>query len=343
MTLPTYNSCGIGVHDGMMGSILAGLAMIGAVAALALTGQANAPQSVAAAVLKNGSVPLVAMPREQAGGGTAQLSEGSDTAGVYVPSLTFDVASIRETKPDRDAGYRVGGRFTPFNSSNLNLENNSFSNLLQRAYPGEDHKMDGFEKLPSDLRFATFDVRAKGDEATDQRLAKLPLPEVQLEQEHMVQVLLAERFHLKVHWETRESSTYDLVVIKRNRLQTAAVPLSAEEVKAWEGRTMPPLYQRGDSRLGFQYIAHGATSADIAQMLAGQFGAPVNDKTGLTGKYYFDLKTYQTRESDRKDGETNPWPPLETAIQDQLGLKLVQSRGPVRFLVIDHAEMPSAN
>ena len=78
-------------------------------------------------------------------------------------------------------------------------------------------------------------------------------------------------------------------------------------------------------------------------MLADQFGHPVNDKTNLTGKYDFDLKTYQVRADDRKDDETNPWPPLETAIQDQLGLKLVHSHGPTRVLVIDHIEKPSPN
>ena len=67
------------------------------------------------------------------------------------------------------------------------------------------------------------------------------------------------------------------------------------------------------------------------------------DKTGLTGKYDFDLKTYQTRSSERKDSETNPWPPLEDAIQDQLGLKLVSAKGPVPVLVIDHVEKPGEN
>jgi uncharacterized protein (TIGR03435 family) len=45
--------------------------------------------------------------------------------------------------------------------------------------------------------------------------------------------------------------------------------------------------------------------------------------TGLGGKYDFDLKTYQTSDTDRHVDEMNPWPPLETAIRDQLGLKLV--------------------
>jgi uncharacterized protein (TIGR03435 family) len=62
-------------------------------------------------------------------------------------------------------------------------------------------------------------------------------------------------------------------------------------------------------------------------MLTGQFGTPVNDLTGLSGKYDFDLKTYQTSDTGRQIDETNPWPPLETAIRDQLGLKLVRSHG----------------
>ncbi|HEX3939912.1 MAG TPA: DUF3738 domain-containing protein [Acidobacteriaceae bacterium] len=47
--------------------------------------------------------------------------------------------------------------------------------------------------------------------------------------------------------------------------------------------------------------------------------------------------------SERSDNETNPWPPLEIAIQDQLGLKLVPSHGPVPFLVVDNMQMPSEN
>jgi uncharacterized protein (TIGR03435 family) len=114
-------------------------------------------------------------------------------------------------------------------------------------------------------------------------------------------------------------------------------------VKAFGGHGVPPIYQKGDSRYGFEYVAHGATITDLGEVLTTQFGAPVNDLTGLSGKYDFDLKTYQTRDSDRQMDEPNPWAPLETAIRDQLGLKLVRSHGPVKFLVIDHAEMPSPN
>lgn len=100
----------------------------------------------------------------------------------------------------------------------------------------------------------------------------------------MIQAMLAERFNLKVHWESRNSATYDLVVSHRGKLRSTGVPPSAEETKMFGDRGVPPLYQRGGVK-GFEYIARGATTADVAEMLSGQFAAPVSDKTSLTGKY----------------------------------------------------------
>jgi uncharacterized protein (TIGR03435 family) len=133
------------------------------------------------------------------------------------------------------------------------------------------------------------------------------------------------------------------VVSKPGRLRTTGEQPSETLVKGFGSRPIPPVLQQGSSMHGFEYVGYGASAADIAQLLTGQFGRPVNDKTGLTGKYYFHLKTWQVKASDRKDDETNPWPPLETAIYDELGLKVVPSHGPVRYLIIDHIEMPSEN
>lgn len=257
--------------------------------------------------------------------------------------MTFDVAAIRQSKPDANGWISVGGGFKPANSTHFTAENYIFSNLLEWAYPDRHHKVDGWRNLQDDLRGATFDVRAEGGPEADERLSKLSNEQIRLEQAHIMQTLLAERFNLRVHWETRDSSTFDLVVSKNGRLKSTGAPPSAEEVRRFGDRPVPALYQKGDSRQGFEYIAHGATVNDLASTLEGQFGVPVYDKTGLAGKYDFDLKTYQTATSERAKSETNPWPPLETAIQDQLGLKLVPSHGPVKFLVIDHAEMPSQN
>jgi uncharacterized protein (TIGR03435 family) len=274
----------------------------------------------------------------------SQASQSPATAApAYTPTMTFEVASIRQSKPDRDRGFVVSGGFEPANSGRLSFQNFSLWNLVLDAYSLAPGQLLGLDSLPAELKSALFVVGAKADEADDQRLATLPKKQVQLEQEHMLQALLADRMSLKVHWETRDSTTYNLELVKRGKLQSTGAPPTAEETKAFGDRGVPPLYQRGSSWEGFEYVAHGATVEDLAELLTEQFGAPVNDRTGLDGKYDFVLKTYQTQDTERKPDETNPWPPLETAIRDQLGLRLVRSHGPGKFLVVDHAEMPSPN
>jgi uncharacterized protein (TIGR03435 family) len=271
--------------------------------------------------------------------GHPNAARAPDTA--YVPTMTFDVASVRESKVDLQGGIFVGGNFSPPNSSHIRLTNLDLQNLVIMAYGVQPHQIEG---VPREFGpWTMFNVEAKSDSASDERLVKLTKEQVRLEHKHMLQVLLAERFKLKVRWETRNDAAYDLVVVKAGRLKSTSAPPSAEELKGFGDRPIPPLYQRGDSRRGFEYIAHGATVVDIARILSLQFGRPVTDKTGLMGKYDFNLKTYQVRSSDRKDDETNPWPPLEVAIQDQLGLKLVQSTGSVQKLIIDHVEKPLEN
>ncbi len=81
----------------------------------------------------------------------------------------------------------------------------------------------------------------------------------------------------------------------------------------------------------------------LTETLAGQFGRPVLDKTGLTGKYDFKLSYLDRWPRDRADDDTNPVPTLDVAIQDQLGLKVESGKGPIRVLVVDHIEAPSAN
>jgi uncharacterized protein (TIGR03435 family) len=79
----------------------------------------------------------------------------------------------------------------------------------------------------------------------------------------------------------------------------------------------------------------------LANTLTSSMGEPVVDKTGLTGTYDFDLQ-YRGRGPDASDDPT-VWPPLLTAVPDQLGLKLQPAKGQNKFLVIDHIERPSAN
>lgn len=195
---------------------------------------------------------------------------------------------------------------SPPNSSPLSLRNFGFLNLLGMAYPVLFQQVLGWDALPKDLRSALFVIGAKADEADDQRLATLPKKQLELEQSHMMQRLLADRFSLQVHWVTRDSTTWNLELIKIGRLQSTGAPPTAQQVKDFGDDGVPPIYQKGDSRYGFEYVAHGASTADLAEMLTEQLGAPVSDRTGLTGKYDFDLKTCQTMDGDRQQDETNP-------------------------------------
>lgn len=261
----------------------------------------------------------------------------SPAASAYTPTMTFDVASVRQSQID-PRGFTVGGGFNPANSGDLTLTNFSMQNLLAISYGPER-----IEGLGREFDRIFYNVQAKVDDATNQKLASLPPAQLYLEQAHMVQALLADRFHLKAHWETRRGETYDLVVAKPGKLSTTAVPPSAEERKNFGDHPIPTLYQQGNGVRGYEYIAHGASSADIASMLGAQFGRPVADKTGLTGKYYFDLKYHNLFADDHGNDDPNLWPPMDTAIHDQLGLKLVPSHGPVRVLVIDHIESLTEN
>ncbi len=273
------------------------------------------------------------------GQGTRPAALTPDTDAGYVPALTFDVASVRQSPP-ADTVIVVGS-FTAHTSS-MKAMNIGIENLIYMAY-GSDryYRVVG---LPGALHSVVFDIQAKSDSAADEKIAHLTNEQAKLEQQHMLQVLLAERFNLKVHWETKEGDVYNLAAKKSSKLRESnGGPPSAEERKIFGDRPVPALYQSGNSRDGFAVNCRGCTIAMIVRMLAGPFGRPVIDKTGLTGKYDFTVHYLGTLESLKEASDISPLPPLYTAIQDQLGLKLESAKGPISILVIDHAEMPSQN
>ena len=106
---------------------------------------------------------------------------------------------------------------------------------------------------------------------------------------------------------------------------------------------------------GMSMEAHGASMESLAHAVAQQLGSTVVDKTGLTGRYDYSLKWTpepgtgpMMRVSDGgapAGGEpaTSPDPSIFTALQEQLGLKLVSQEEPVEVIVIDHIEQPSPN
>ena len=173
--------------------------------------------------------------------------------------------------------------------------------------------------------------------------------------QHMMQMLLADRFKLKVHQETKELAIYALIVAKNGPKLHEAKP----------GDTYPNGLKGPDARSGAGMMfggregltAQGVPIANLVRHLSLQLGRTVIDKTGLAGKYDFTLKWTpdEIRSSMFKGPESGPpgpastafsdssGPSLFTALEEQLGLKLESQKGPVEIVVIDHVERPSEN
>jgi bla regulator protein BlaR1 len=275
----------------------------------------------------------------------AEVPATSAAAGpgaAYVPTMTFDVASIREAKIDLEQMHTVGGWFIPWNSSSIRLTNVPIVSLLEIGYGANRSQILGAPDWVLNNNDPIFNIEAKGNAAEDARLATLTKEQVYLEQKHMVHELLAERFNLKAHWETHEGPVLNLVAVKGSKLHAAeGGPPSAEQIKRFGDRPIAPLYQKGDGGLGYDFIGRGCSMADLAGTLGSLMSETVVDTTGLTGKYDFDLKYSQRPEKERTDPAT--WPLPKDALEDELGLKLQDSKGPTQVLVVDHIDRPSAN
>jgi bla regulator protein blaR1 len=167
----------------------------------------------------------------------------------------------------------------------------------------------------------------------------------------MMQAALADSTKLIVHTETKVLPTYVLVVAEGgSKLQ----PTPAEELSSFEGTNSQfgPRMVNGvrlkanDSGRVMDLQAHGMSADDLAEHLARQLGQPVINKTGLTGRYNFQLHftKYATQpvSSDASaDSASTDSPSLLTAVQEQLGLKLEPQKSPTEVLVIDHIDKPT--
>lgn len=271
----------------------------------------------------------------------ATATQSPSAQAPYVPTMTFDVASVRENKDvDPNAGITVGGQFvqhtTVFRAINWDIDN-----LISFAYGVDPHQIVGVPKWPWPTLFM---IEAKSDSEADAKMAALTKEQQLAEQQHMLQALLEQRFKLKTHWGAKEGDVYHLVVAKGGPKLGAdgSLPPSAGVVKMFGDHPVPPLYQKNDGQ-GYDFIAHGCSMEQWVAMLTMQFGRPVTDKTGLTGKYDFVLKYKGRWDSDREADDPDPTPPMDRALQEELGLKVESAKGLVKVLVIDHVEKPSEN
>ena len=155
-----------------------------------------------------------------------------------------------------------------------------------------------------------------------------PITKDQLQQ--MLQSLLADRFQLKIHRETKEAPVYDLVVAKNG-------PKLKEVSSDADGPTGGLI---GNSS-GMHLTQSKGTMEQLARWLTGNgAGRPVFDKTGLTGYYAYTLDWVR---ADRLPDPDSNIASIFSAVQEQLGLKLESAKALVEMLIVDHAEKPSEN
>jgi uncharacterized protein (TIGR03435 family) len=229
--------------------------------------------------------------------------------------LSFEVVSVKPDNegPSRTAQARILPGDRTYVVSNYNLQM-----LIMTAY-GLDFAGDRISGVTDWMRSERYDIEAKSDRPFDRAQGMF-----------MLQKLLADRFKLKLRREPKEVSIYALVVDK-----------NGPRLHDTDGG--PYGVKRGERG---QTIYHNASMLSLTQMLPGILhGSPVEDKTGLKGRYDFDLEFTPDRPVSPDAGAVSDpsGPDIFTALREQLGLRLESQKGQVEFFVIEHAEKPSEN
>jgi uncharacterized protein (TIGR03435 family) len=224
--------------------------------------------------------------------------------------LTFEVASVKPSAP----GGR-GGIIRQMPGNQRYLANNVPLRLIMTvAYTVTDRQISGG---PSWVGTDPYDIDAK---------SARPVSSDDLHT--MLAHLIEERFQLKIRHETKELPVYELVVDKGSPKLTEHDPADLDH---------PPM---GGTPEGLK--GTNVTMNYFAFILARNLDRNVIDKTGLTAHYDLNLTFARELPGGRGPADEDK-PTIFTALKEQLGLKLVPTKGPVDFLVIEHAEKPADN
>jgi uncharacterized protein (TIGR03435 family) len=260
----------------------------------------------------------------------------------------FEVTSVKPNKGGVEAGVTVAARPGRFTAQNVILRM-----LVMLAYEVREPEIVGGPSWVTSDRFdvaATIEAPDKADDAAQQR---------------MLQALLAERFKLVVHRESRELPMYALVVSRSDRKLGARLhPFNGECMDPRKG--VPPLPETstpgllppsdpgkgpqpcvaslGVGRLSVRGLALTELAATLARLPA--VSRRVIDRTGLSGRFDYDLEWTPSVmpigvAAPAPNDQANAGPNLFTALQEQLGLKLEAGREALPVLVIDSVSQPA--
>lgn len=242
---------------------------------------------------------------------------------------TFAVATIKPGNPD------AHNSSTNINDGRVTTENVSLQSLIQFAYNLSSGSGDQIIGAPNWVRTSKFDIVAKPDEATSTAISKMNSDDRDKALRHMMQDLLADRFNLKLHHETRSLPVLALTVDKSGPKLTKPANATGGSLNSSSSNSQAHIEGRNISLTA------------LANTLGGQpeiGGRLVVDQTGLTANYDFNLKwTPQQLAENPDDSSSASGPSLFAALTEQLGLKLKSTKAPADVVVIDHVDMPTPN
>jgi uncharacterized protein (TIGR03435 family) len=251
----------------------------------------------------------------------AVLTTAFAAAALAQSTPAFEVASIRQVQPTGGApgmqGHGVGRETIQVAPAGLIMRNATLRTMTRWAYRVTEYQVTG----PDWITSQRFDLTAKAPgEASEEQLRV------------MMQTLLADRFKMSAHKQTKEMQAYVLQVGKSG-------PKFKESDATGEGEVKP------DKNMVLT-IARTPV-ATLVDTLSSIFRAPVIDETGLKGRYDVVLNAgkYVT-EMHTREGDTPPDPLaiVSRGLQEELGLKLDGRKMPVDLVVIDRAEkLPAEN
>ena len=254
--------------------------------------------------------------------------------------LSFEVASVR-----LNSAFPLVGSGVQIQAERFEATQYPVRPLIAQAYGAS--RIEGAPDWTSSGR---YDIRAKA-----------PRPSSRQEMLEMLQTLLAERFRLKAHRETRTMDIYALIVAKPDSLGRGLHPVKVdcETNEITEGAD-PKIFAGARPPCGHVLVRTTLVSGPVLttsryaaftmEKLAEGFssvGRPVFDRTGLAGTFDVELEYIRDIPPGRYIGAPRQEPPLGVSLRDaikqQLGLDLRSERGPVEFFVIDSIERPDPN
>jgi uncharacterized protein (TIGR03435 family) len=282
---------------------------------------------------------------------THALCVGLLAVPLWAQTLEFDVASVKQNKTGDPPPYANSplGPGTVFlsNGGRFFATDQPLMTYIAFAYKVQGNQFkDLTSQLPDWVNTENFDIDAR------------TRPDVTKDQMRLLmQSLLADRFKLKVHTETRQVPVLSMTLAKEGKFgpklqphpaascKTDPLPVNGEMLGVFPALcggflslapSSPGLQNVGARDITMAFLANGLTSL-------GRSDRPVNDSTGLSGTFDMALEWVPDPEPGQTPPDAPSGAPFFQAVKEQLGIKLDSQKGPVDTLVVDHIEHLSAN